>query len=144
MLLPMQHNHLKLDWVSPYTVVRNVTPVDYEVETPRGHGTKVYHVNLMKKWHSAQSESRHVCLVLCPNSVNDDAKEDTPVLDLCGEGDLYPEDNASSCETSWKRLPQCSNLNQGVQPLCSIRSMLGMLLPFVRDRTEFHTPVERW
>ena len=55
-LLPMQHNRLKLEWVGPYKVVRKVTPVDYEVETPRGHGTKVYHVNLMKKWHSAQSE----------------------------------------------------------------------------------------
>ncbi len=30
-LLPMQHNRLKLDWVSPYTVVRKVTPADYEV-----------------------------------------------------------------------------------------------------------------
>ena len=82
-LLPMQHNRLKLEWVGPYTVVRKVTP--------RGHGTKVYHVNLMKKWHSAQSESRGVCLALCPNTVDDDAEEETPVLDLCGEGDLYPE-----------------------------------------------------
>ena len=67
-LLLMQHNRLKLEWVGPYTVVRKVTPVDYEVETPRGHGTKVYHVNLMKKWHSAHSESRGVCLALCPNT----------------------------------------------------------------------------
>ena len=48
-LLPMQHNRLKLEWVGPYTVVRKVTPVDYEVETLRGHGTKVYYVNLRKK-----------------------------------------------------------------------------------------------
>ena len=48
------------------------------------------------------------------------------------------KDNANSCETSWKRPPRCSNLNQDVQPLCSIRSILGMQLPFVRDRTEFH------
>ena len=29
---------------------------------------------------------------MCPNTVDDDAKEDAPVLDLCGEGDLYPEE----------------------------------------------------
>ena len=90
-LLPMQHNHLKLEWVGPYTVMRKVTPVDYEVETPRGHETKIYHVNLMKKWHSAQSESRGVCLALCPNTVDDDAEEDASVLDLCRGDDLYPE-----------------------------------------------------
>ena len=70
--------------------MRKVTPVDYEVEAPCVHGTKVYHVYLMKR-HSAQSESRGVCLALCPNTVNNDAEEDTPVLDLCGEDDLYPE-----------------------------------------------------
>ena len=43
------------------------------------------------KRHSAQSESRGVCLALCPNTVKNDAEEDTPVLDLCGEEDLYPE-----------------------------------------------------
>ena len=90
-LLPMQHNRLKLELVGPYTVVRKVTPVDYEIETPCRHGTKVYHMNRMKKWHSAQSESRGVCLALCSNADEDDAEEDAPVLDLCGEGDLYPE-----------------------------------------------------
>ena len=28
---------------------------------------------------------------MCPNTVDDDAKEDAPVPDLCGEGDLYLE-----------------------------------------------------
>ena len=101
-------------------------------------------MNLMKRWHSAQSESRGVYLALCLNTDDDDAEEDAPVLDLYTEvfenvmvdmeamaPDLS-EGNASSCETSWKRPPQCSNLNQDIQPLCSIQSMLGMQLPIVR------------
>ena len=31
-LLPMQQNRLKLEWVGPYLVTRRVSPVDYEVE----------------------------------------------------------------------------------------------------------------
>ena len=46
-LLPMQHNRLKLEWVGPYKVIKRVTLVDYEVETSRKHGTKTYHVNLL-------------------------------------------------------------------------------------------------
>ena len=33
-LLPMQQNRLKLEWVGPYTITRKVTLVDYEVGTP--------------------------------------------------------------------------------------------------------------
>ncbi len=48
-LLPMQRNRLKLEWVGPYTVTRKVTLVDYEVKMPgRRRGKKVYHVNLLK------------------------------------------------------------------------------------------------
>ena len=49
-LLPMQFNKLKLEWAGPFQVTRQVTPVDYEVETPgRRQEKKVYHINLLKK-----------------------------------------------------------------------------------------------
>ena len=50
-LLPMRRNRLKLEWVGPYTVTQKVTSVDYKVETPGRHrGSKIYHINLLKKW----------------------------------------------------------------------------------------------
>ena len=51
-LLPTTANKLKLRWTGPYKISKKVSPVDYEVEIPgRRHEKKVYHVNLMKKWH---------------------------------------------------------------------------------------------
>ena len=51
-LLPMQTNKLKLEWRGPYKVTRKVTDVDYEIQTPgRRQETKVYHINMMKKWN---------------------------------------------------------------------------------------------
>jgi len=62
-LLPMQHNQLKLEWVGPYRVTWRVTSVDCEVETlGRYRGKKVYNINLLKRWYSAQPETRTVCL----------------------------------------------------------------------------------
>ena len=86
-LLPMQHNRLKLEWVGAYKVVKRVTPVAYEVETSRKHGIKSYHVNLLKRWYST-AEPSGACLALCPNESNDDAEEDAPAVDLYLEGDL--------------------------------------------------------
>ena len=92
-LLPMQHYCLKLEWVGPYKAVKRVTLVDNEVETSHKHGTKTYHVNLLKRWYST-AEPRSVCLALCPNQSIDDLEEDAPVVDLCLDGDLYPEASA--------------------------------------------------
>lgn len=91
-LLPMQHNCLKLEWVGPYEVVKRVTPVDYEVETSRNYGTTAY-INLLKKWYPT-AEPRGACLALCPNESIDEA-EDASLVDLCLESDLYPEASAA-------------------------------------------------
>ena len=54
LVLPTKQNKLKLQWSGPYQITRKVTPVDYEVERPgRRQEKKVYHVNLLKKWHSS-------------------------------------------------------------------------------------------
>ena len=51
-LLPTTANRLKLHWTGPYKVTRKVGTVDYEIEMPgRRQERKIYHVNLMKKWH---------------------------------------------------------------------------------------------
>lgn len=65
-------------WQGPFTVVRRVGPVDYEVLKP-GHRweRQVYHVNLLKEWKTPQGWM---------------AQESTAETDL---GPLYPELNHS-------------------------------------------------
>ena len=90
-LLPMQRNRLKLEWVGPYTVTRKVTPVDYEVETPgRQQERKVYYVNLLKQWYPANPEARAVCLALSPETDDVQVDLDIPITGLHGEANLYP------------------------------------------------------
>ena len=56
-LLPVAANRLKLQWTGPYRVTRKVGAVDYEIEMPgRRQEKKIYHVNLMKKWHVTPSQ----------------------------------------------------------------------------------------
>ena len=64
------------------------TPVDYEVKTPgRRHEKKTYHINLLKKWHSAESRTRNACLVLNPSMEGED---DVQTVGVCDEYNLYP------------------------------------------------------
>ena len=56
-LLPMKQNKLQLQWLDPYHITR-VTTVEYEVKR-LGHRQemKLYHVNLLKKWHPSSSSN---------------------------------------------------------------------------------------
>ena len=62
-LLPTTTNRLKLQWTGPYKITKKVGAVDYEVEMPgRRQERKIYHINLMKKWHDISSHSQAVLL----------------------------------------------------------------------------------
>ena len=62
-LVPDGRSELQLEWAGPYKVTRQVMPVDYEVETPgRCKGKKIYHTNLLKKWHFPHN---HHALLSC-------------------------------------------------------------------------------
>lgn len=63
-LLPAAMNKLKLEWVGPYKVLRQVTPVDSEVSTPGRRQEKIYHINLLKLWRPPQEESNLLASVL--------------------------------------------------------------------------------
>ena len=56
-LLPVGANRLKLQWTGPFKVTRKVGVVDYEIEMPsRRQEKKIYHMNLIKKWHVTPSQ----------------------------------------------------------------------------------------
>ena len=51
-LQPDPRNHLKLEWVGPFEVTKQISEVDCEVAMPgKKDVKKVYHINLLKKWH---------------------------------------------------------------------------------------------
>lgn len=51
LLLPTSSNKLLAQWQGPYSVVRQVGPVTYEISHPdKGKVSQVYHINLLKEW----------------------------------------------------------------------------------------------
>lgn len=53
LLLPTLENKLLAKWQGPYEVKRKVGPVTYEIEIPsRRQPLQVFHINILKKWHS--------------------------------------------------------------------------------------------
>ena len=57
-LLPTSSNKLKAEWKGPYKVKRKVGTVNYEIETVgKRRSTKIYHVNMLRKWHTPHGTS---------------------------------------------------------------------------------------
>ena len=51
-LVPAKRSKLQLEWAGPYSITKQVTPVDDKVEMPGRRKTRrIYHVNLLKKLH---------------------------------------------------------------------------------------------
>ena len=74
-LLPTATNRLKLRWTGPYKVIRKGSPVNYEVEMPgRKHEKKVYHVNVMKQWHTMECHPQET-LLATSSGLQDNAGE---------------------------------------------------------------------
>ena len=83
-LLLTSTNKLLAEWQGPYPIVRRIGRVDYEVQmTDRRKQQRIFHVNMLKKWHTPSAvsffaEEVHV-------DVDDvmtwkDQGEDTPLL----------------------------------------------------------------
>ena len=88
-LLPTTANRLKLHWTGPYKITRKVGTVDYEVEMPgRRQERKIYHVNLMKKWHVMTSKPQTVLL-----AADFETKEEA-LESSTGEHESWPEETS--------------------------------------------------
>ena len=62
-LLPTTHNKLLAKWQGPYKVIRRLGKVTYEVDIPGARSRKkVYHINLLKKWHSDEAQET-ACMI---------------------------------------------------------------------------------
>ena len=57
-LLPTSSNKLLAQWQGPYRVTCKVGKVDYEIDMPnKRNRKKVFHVNMLKKWHPPEATS---------------------------------------------------------------------------------------
>jgi hypothetical protein len=49
-LLPSDSSKLKALWKGPFTIIRKLNDVDYEIRIGGNKGVKSYHVNMLRKW----------------------------------------------------------------------------------------------
>ena len=81
-LEPARRSKLQPEWNGPYKVMRRVSEVDYEVQTPgRRREKKVYHVNLLKKWQKPETVEGFTAL-------DDSQERQKPEVDAMGN--RYP------------------------------------------------------
>ena len=60
-LLPSPASKLKAQWQGPYTVTRQVSDTDYEVDTGKSRKRlRVYHVNLLRQWRDRDEMCMHI------------------------------------------------------------------------------------
>ena len=57
-LLPTSTNKLLAEWSGPYPILRQISPVNYEVEmTDRRKKKRIFHVNMLRQWHAPSAVS---------------------------------------------------------------------------------------
>ncbi|KAL8583208.1 hypothetical protein ACOMHN_053721 [Nucella lapillus] len=87
-LLPEKKNRFKLSWKGPYQIVKRINDVDYVVFI--GDKERVYHINLLKKYHERDSEATsqpeeektHVAVVVEETEESDLKTDHIPVIPL--------------------------------------------------------------
>ncbi|KAI2645080.1 Transposon Ty3-I Gag-Pol polyprotein [Labeo rohita] len=64
LLLPTSTNKLLAKWQGPYTVVRKMGPVTYEIHHPERRKThQIYHINLLKEWKERTVGPKNMALM---------------------------------------------------------------------------------
>ncbi len=88
LLLPTSTSKLLAKWQGPYTVVRKMGPVTYEVHHPdKGKARQTYHVNLLKEWKVPPGKGPETSLLVRKVEVEEeeeaeDAKRQPSVVSL--------------------------------------------------------------
>ena len=73
-LLPSDSSKLKALWKGPFTIIRKLNDVDYEIRVGGNKGVKSYHVNMLRKW-----EERHITLFSVEGKTTEfDSSDDIP------------------------------------------------------------------
>ena len=107
-LLPTSTNKLLAGWRGPYTVLRQVSPVNYEIEiTDARKKRRIFHINMLRQWHSPCALSllaEEVSEEHCDEADNDVA--------FWNDGDETPEGPTIGDELATEERGQLNNLLQ--------------------------------
>eukprot|EP00064_Thunnus_orientalis_P016885 superscaffoldBa00003444_g16958 len=103
LLLPSSNSKLLAKWQGPYTILRKMGPVTYEIHHPvKKKAKQIYHVNLLKEWKEAPVQVPVASLLV--TEVGSEGEEESTLADL-----------NQSAEPALDHLSvsQCSQLSQG-------------------------------
>ncbi|GAA6088180.1 uncharacterized protein LOC116373668 [Tachysurus ichikawai] len=115
LLLPTSTNKLLMKWQGPYSVVRRMGPVTYEVHHPdKGKKVQTYHINLLKEWKEAPSKPE-TGLFICEVEDNLEDEQPKPNLREPAEVDLrhLGEDKQAELHLLLSRYPSLFHQRPG-------------------------------
>ena len=83
-LLPTETSKLLAQWHGPYPVLRQLSPVNHEVDMyDKKKRRRIFHVNMCRKWHVPSA------VALLANEVQEEEEEELPLWDAnpCSDED---------------------------------------------------------
>ena len=114
LLLPRIGQKFKREWKGPYTVKKQMGPVNYEVEIPDQQTTKVYHVNLLKKWFPRREPERaYVHMVTDEQEELPCVQQDQQDLGSATYGEQLTEEQKAQVTEVISQFPQISQQQPG-------------------------------
>ena len=86
LLLPDSTSKFRLQWQRPYKVVRQVGKVTYEINIPERRGSKIFHINLLKKFNE-RGEACYINIIEDEGGIEEYrwAKEPPTVWDIVNQ-----------------------------------------------------------
>uniref|UniRef100_A0A8C3H7S2 ribonuclease H n=1 Tax=Chrysemys picta bellii TaxID=8478 RepID=A0A8C3H7S2_CHRPI len=133
LLLPSEESKLFARWQGPYEVLRQVGPVNYEIQQPdHRKGKQIYHVNLLKPWREREG------LLIAPYPPEPDLGPQPPEESDNGEPQLAETLTAEQREQALclvKAFPRTFTTKPGQTPLAyhAIQTDPGVV---VRETTQ--------
>ena len=101
-LLPEKQNKLRLTWRGPYPVEKKINAVDYLINIDGKQ--RVYHINLLKRYHERQPEEReHIAVVIQEERDTELQTEGIPLIPLKETEDYRDIDMAKSLTKQQKK-----------------------------------------
>lgn len=87
LLLPTSTNKLLAKWQGPYTVVRKMGPVTYEIHHPERRKThQIYHINLLKEWKERTVGPKNMALMV--RTVEEEEAQIESLAQICNHREM--------------------------------------------------------
>lgn len=91
-LLPSKENKLQLAWRGPYTILKQITKVDYEVDV--NGKSKIFHVNILSSFNIRPpdlEETEHTASISCAMIHEDNDEDEREIHTLPSDNESYKD-----------------------------------------------------